>query len=179
MSTSVVKPSHRRQQMWVYVIAGLFLCDFVLCGYLPSQQRLASLQQAQAQQQQHGPHGGGPAARSCPVSSRLRDTEKPRNGSIPTCRSDNALGAFLQRIAAVMTESELTEQVVLPGKEVETEDLGCIPIHMACKGTLTNLFSFFSSLQALDRLVRIEKVALENDTDLTGRLTLQTEAVIF
>ena len=77
---------------------------------------------------------------------------------------DNALGTFLQRIAVVMTENDLTDQVVLPGKERGTDDLGCIPIHVACKGTLTNLFSFFGSLQAMDRLVRIEKVTLENDT---------------
>jgi hypothetical protein len=44
---------------------------------------------------------------------------------------------------------------------------------------LTDLFGFFQKLQSLDRLVRIEKVVMENDSDLSGRIGMQVEAVIF
>jgi Tfp pilus assembly protein PilO len=89
------------------------------------------------------------------------------------------LGTVLQQIAAIMKDCGLGEQVVLPGKESKTDDLNCIPIHLACKGTLADLFRFFARLQSLDRLVRIEKVALDNDTDLTGQISMQVEAVVF
>jgi hypothetical protein len=69
--------------------------------------------------------------------------------------------------------------VVLPGKEVKTDDLNCVPIHLACKGTLADVFRFFTRLQTLDRLVRIEKVALDNDAGLTGQISVQVEAAIF
>jgi Tfp pilus assembly protein PilO len=93
--------------------------------------------------------------------------------------AESSLGTFLQRIAGIMTECHLTDQVVLPGKEWETSNVNGIPIHITCKGTLTDVFDFFSRLEALDRLVRIEKVALVNDNNLMGLVSMQTEAVIF
>jgi Tfp pilus assembly protein PilO len=165
--------------MWVCVIAGLFVCDFIACGYLPSKQRLTSLQQAQTQQERMIQMAMGQGAELPGLRDKLRDTHRAIERFETRVPSDNALGAFLQQMASVMTERELTDQVVLPGKELEMGGLGCIPIHMTCKGTLTNLFRFFDRLQTLDRLVRIEKVTLENDADFTGRLTLQTEAFIF
>jgi hypothetical protein len=50
---------------------------------------------------------------------------------------------------------------------------------VACKGTLADLFGFFTKLQSLDRLVRIERVSMDNDADLTGQVSLRMEAVIF
>lgn len=171
--------SHRKQQMWVYVIAALFVCDFALCGYLPSQQRLTSLRRTRAQQRQTIQMAATQSAELPGLERRLRGMEKAVTGFDLRVPADRALGTFLQQISGLMKECRLTEQVVLPGKEVKTADLNCVPIHMACKGTLTDFFGFFQKLQSLDRLVRIEKVALENDSDLTGRIGLQVEAVIF
>ncbi len=173
--------SHRKQQMWVYVIAGLFVCDFVLCGYLPSHDRLASLGRAQAQQRQTIQMAAAQSAELPGIERRLRGMETAVAGYDLRVPADRALGAFLQQISGVMTDCRLTEQVVLPlpGKEVKTDDLNCVPIHVACRGTLTDIFGFFKKLQTLERLVRIEKVAMENDSDLTGQISLQVEAVIF
>lgn len=179
MNATCIRPSHRRKQIWVCVIAGLFLCDFIVCGYLPSQQRLMSLQQARAQQRQTIDMARGRKAELDGLRNRLRDTNRAIERFETCVPSDNALGAFLQQMAGVMTERELTDQVVLPGKEMEAGGLGCIPIHIACKGTLANLFNFFDRLQTLNRLVRIEKVTLENDADFRGQLSMQTEAFIF
>lgn len=179
MNTIGSRLSHRKRQMWVYVIAGLFVGDFVLCGYLPSHQRLASLQRTRAQQKQTILMAAAQSAELPGLERRLRGMEKVVTGFDLRVPADKALGTFLQQISGIMTDCRLTEQVVLPGKEVKTEDLNCVPLHVACKGTVTDFFGFFRKLQSLDRLVRIEKVALENDSDLTGRIGLQMEAVIF
>ncbi len=179
MSISGSKLSHRRQQMWVYILTGLFVCDFVLCGYLPSQQRLRMLQQAQAEQRQVIEMAAAQSVELGGLERRLRDMEKKIEGFDRRVPVDRTLGTFLQQIAGLMKDCDLVEQVVLPGKERKTEELNCTPIHVACHGTLTSLFRFFTKLQALGRLVRVEKVALENDTDLTGQLGVQIEAVIF
>jgi len=171
--------SHRKQQMWVYVIAGLFVCDFVLCGYIPSRQRLVSLQRARAQQQQTIERAAAQSAELASLERRLRGMEKAVEGYDLHVPADRALGTFLQQIAGIMTDCHLVDQVVLPGTDLKTGDLNCVPIHVACKGTLTGLFDFFTKLQSLDRLVRIEKVAMENDSDLTGQISMQVEAVIF
>ncbi len=179
MGASGSRMSHRKQQMWVYVIAGLFVCDFVLCGYLPSHQRLRTLQRAQAQQHQVIEMAAAQSRELSGLERRVCDMENRIEGFDRRVPADRTLGVFLQQIAGIMKDCNLVEQVVLPGKEWKTEDLNCTPIHVACHGTLTSLFGFFAQLQALDRLVRIEKVALENDADLTGRLDVQIEAVIF
>jgi Tfp pilus assembly protein PilO len=179
MNATGSKLSHRKQQMWVYVITGLFVCDFVLCGYIPSRQRLTSLQRARAQQQQTIQMAAAQSAELSGLERRLRDMEKAVERFDLRVPVDRALGTFLQQIAGIMTDYHLVDQVVLQGKELKTNDLNCVPIRMACKGTLTGVFGFFTRLQSLDRLVRIDKVAIENDTDLTGQISMQVEAVIF
>jgi len=179
MSAIASRPSHRKRQMWVYIIAGLFLVDFVLCGYLPSHQRLASLQRARAQQKGTIAMAAAQSAELPGLERRLRDMEKAIEGFDRRVPADRTLGPFLQQIAAIMADCRLREQLVLPGQAVKTDHLNCIPLHVACKGTLTDLFQFFGRLQSLERLVRIEKVVMQNDADLTGQISLQVEAVIF
>ncbi len=179
MSITGSKPSHRRQQIWVCVIAGLFLCDFVLCGYLPLQQRFTSLQQARAQQRRTIDLAAAQGLELAHLKTRLRDTERVVERFDACIPPERALGGYLKQVADIMAERGLTDQVVLPGKEVQTGDLGCIPIHVTCKGTLAQLFGFFSRLQTLDRLARIENVTIENDAGFTGRLRLQVEMAIF
>jgi Tfp pilus assembly protein PilO len=171
--------SLRKQQMWVYLIAALFVCDFVAYGYLPSRQRLTSLERVWGQQRKTIAMAAAQSAELPGLERRLRDMNEAVAGFDVRVPAGRALGTFLQQIAGIMTDCRLVEQVVLPGKEVKTGDLNCVPIHVACRGTLADIFRFFTQLQSLDRLVRVEKVALENDTDLTGQISVQVEAVIF
>lgn len=171
--------SLRKQQVWLYIIAGLFVCDFVACGYLPSRQRLAALEQAGARQRQTIALAAAQGAELPGLQQRVREMRKAVESFDVRVPADPALGTFLQQVAAIMKDCGLGEQVVLPGKESKTEDLNCIPIHLACKGTLADAFRFFARLQSLDRLVRIEKVAMDNDAALTGQISLQVEAAIF
>jgi Tfp pilus assembly protein PilO len=171
--------SLRKQQIWVYVIAALFVCDFVACGYIPSRQRLLALEHVWTQQRKTIAMAAAQSAELPNLERRLREMRKAVEGFDARVPADRAPGTFLQQITGIMTDCRLAEQVVLPGKEVKTDDLNCVPIHVACKGTLADIFRFFTRLQSLDRLVRVEKVAMDNDTDLTGQISLQVEAVIF
>jgi Tfp pilus assembly protein PilO len=179
MNTSRCKSSHRKQQIWVCVIAGLFLSDFILCGYLPSQQRLASLREARTQQRRTIDMAAAQNVELAGLKNRLRNTEKLIERFDARVPADEALGAFLQQVTTIMSEHRLTDPVILPGKKTETNELGCIPVLMTCKGTLTDLFDFLNRLQRLDRLVRIEKVTMENDVRFTGQLALRIQGGIF
>jgi len=179
MNTTRFRWSHHKQQIWVCVIAGLFLCDFVLCGYLPSQQRLASLREVRTQQRRTIDMAVAQNVELTGLKTRLRNTERLIERFDACVPADEALGAFLQQITTIMGEHRLTDPVILPGKKTETGDLGCIPILMTCRGTLTPLFEFFNRLQTLDRLVRIEKVTMENDASFTGQLAVRIQGVIF
>ncbi|OHB66396.1 MAG: hypothetical protein A2Y76_02375 [Planctomycetes bacterium RBG_13_60_9] len=179
MSATDSRLSRRKRQIWLYIIAALFICDFVVCGYMPSQQRLSSLRDSRVQQQRTIQMAAAQGAELPGLHRRLRNMEKAVERFELRVPADEALGTFLQQIAGIMTGCHLTDQVVLQGKAVAVDNLNCIPIHVTCKGTLTDIFNFFTRLQTLDRLVRIEKVSLENDAGLTGQVSLQIEAVVF
>jgi len=107
---------------------------------------------------------------------KLQEAVGNYEANIPTRRS---LGEFLHRIAALMNEHHLTEQLIQPGEEIEAKGLNCIPLNMQCKGRLKQIYEFFSSLQVLDRSIRIEDVKLVNDKDFSGEVRMQTKAFIY
>ncbi len=179
MNTTGSKLSCSKQQIWVCVVAGLFVGDFVLCGYVPAQNRLKSLQQARAQQQRIIATAAAREAELPALKRRLQNTEDIVARYDLRVPPEGTFGTFLQRMARIMTEHHLTNQEVIPGKEWDADGLTCIPVQVTCTGTLADTFSFFTDLQALSRLVRIEKVALINDTGLTGRINMRMEGVIF
>ena len=179
MNGSGSRLSHRRRQVWVGVVAVLFVGDFVLCGYIPSRQRLKSLEDAKTEQRRTIDMADAQGEELPALKKKLANMQRIVESFDTSVPAESALGTFLEQIAGIMTECRLTDQVVLPGKEWETSNVNGVPIRITCKGTLTDLFNFFRRLEALDRLVRIEKTALVNDNNLTGLISMQTEAVIF
>jgi Tfp pilus assembly protein PilO len=179
MNRTGPKLSLSKQQIWVCVVAGLFVSDFIWCGYLPAQERLKSLKQAWAQQQRIVMMGATQGAELPALTQRLQDTEDIVALYDVRVPPEGTLGTFLQRMAGIMTGRRLTNQEVVPGKAWETDGLTCIPVQVTCAGTLADVFNFFNDLQALNRLVRIERVALGNDSGMTGRIHMRMEGVIF
>lgn len=179
MNKTRSSPLPQRQQMWVYVVGVLFLADFVFYGYLPSHRRLQSLEQAKAQQERLIQTTESQERALPALEQGLRTLEKTVLRYDDNVPAERALGLFLGQIADIMTAHSLTDQVVEPGREARADELSCIPVRMDCKGSLNGIFGFFNDLQSLGRLIRIERVTLKNDADYTGRVTMQTEAMIF
>jgi Tfp pilus assembly protein PilO len=179
MNAACVRPSHRKQQLWVCVIAGLFLGDFILCGYMPSRERLTSLREARAQQQRTIEMAAAQNVELAGLKTRLHSTEKLVERFDAYMPPDEALGEFLRQITTIMESNRLSDPVVIPGKKAEVGELGCIPVLMTCKGALTDLFELFNRLQTMGRLVRIEKVTMENDAGFGGQLAIRIQAAIF
>ena len=169
----------RKQQRWIYIVGVLFIGDFVFYGYMPSQQRLRSLKEAQTRQERMIETAAAQGKELPALKLRLRNVEKLVEHYEAYVPEDGSLSTFLQEIARIMTEHHLADQVFEPGKEVQSEGVNCIPVRMNCKGSLNEIFGFFRDFQAIDRLVRIEKAVLKNDSGLSGQVAMQTEAVIF
>jgi Tfp pilus assembly protein PilO len=168
-----------RKQIVICLAAAAMVGGFVLFRYLPLRGKMravesrlfetqAAVDKAQAQSEQL------PALREKLLILQRAVGNYQRQ--VPCHRE---LGGFLQGIAELMNRQNLTGQVIQPGREVNLEQLICIPISMKCEGRLAQIFEFFKSLQALDRVVRIEQVKLINDSDFNGRVSMQTEAVIY
>jgi len=152
---------------------------FVLFRYLPLRARVDSVKQRKtaeliALNKSRSENTQLPELQA--LVSELRESIGDYETRIPR-QSD--IGVFLRKIAELMKEHNLREQVVEPGAQIESEKLTCIPVSMRCNGELTELFAFFRKLQGLDRLVRIEQVKLTNDADFGGEVRMETKAVIY
>lgn len=179
MSNMAPRRSSRRQQAWLYAVAVLFCADFVFYGYMPSYKRLQSLREAEMQQTRLIETAAAQSKELPALKVRLTSTEQIVEHYESYVPAEVSSGLFLQEIARIMTEHHLADQVVVPGKEAESDGVGCIPVRVNCTGSLKDIFGFFRDFQAMDRLVRVEKVILQNDRDFTGRVTMDTDAVIF
>jgi Tfp pilus assembly protein PilO len=168
-----------KQQISVYIVAGMLITDFIFFGYLPSHQRIKSLSRASAQQAQIISNAAAQQTALPEMRKKLQqylDMTENFEAVIPAQRK---LGEFLQQIDNIIRENELTNQIVAPEAEIKAEDVSCIPIAIECKGSLLHIFKFFQSLQQLDRLVRVEHVKLENDKSFNGIVKMNTRIVIF
>jgi Tfp pilus assembly protein PilO len=84
-----------------------------------------------------------------------------------------------QQVAEVMNAYNLQEQVVQPGDELKSGQLCSIPLTIECKGSLVQLFTFIQELENLHRLIRFEKIQIENDKEFTGFVKMNAEASIY
>jgi Tfp pilus assembly protein PilO len=179
MNTIWSKMSCRKRQMWVYLVGALFIIDFVFYGYLPSQRRLRSLHSATTRQV-HLIRTAAAQSRELPkLKLRLKNVEEVVDNYEAHVPAERALGKFLQEIARIMDQHNLADQVVVPQSEIACAGANCIPVHMNCRGSLKEVFGFFTDFQAMGRTVRIEKVTLKNDSEYSGQVSMHTEAVIF
>ena len=169
----------KKQQLTICVVAVMLIADFLWFGCLPLWKTMRAIKQTKAALRvviTKGTIG----SRQLPVLKeqlqKLQGTVSNYEVNVPTQRD---LGGFLQQIAILMTDHNLSEQVVAPSKEIEADGLSCIPIKMKCKGRLAQVFQFYKRLQRLDRLVRVEQVKLVNDSDFSGEVSMETQAVIY
>lgn len=84
-----------------------------------------------------------------------------------------------QKITSIMDEYQLCDRLVRPSKEIVGEKICCIPIEIECRGGMEQVFSFFRALEKLERQVKIEKVSLENDSQMSGNIKVKAKANVY
>jgi Tfp pilus assembly protein PilO len=84
-----------------------------------------------------------------------------------------------EEIADVMNACRLTDQLVQPGTELKSNAVCCIPLTIECTGTVEQIFTFFQSLEKMDRLIRIDEARLENSADLGGVVKMTAKANVY
>jgi len=169
----------KKQQLAIFIIAGVMIADFVLFGYLPLHTRLEDLGQAINTQKLAITRAADESVRMPPLKEQLQKMQNAVAGYQAGVPEQRDLGLFLQQIAALMNEQNLRDQQVQPADEIVVGTLGCIPVNIQGRGRLPQLFEFYKSLQKLDRLVRIERIELSNDNNFSGELSMQTRIVIY
>ncbi len=106
----------------------------------------------------------------------LKDFTSDYDARIPDSRR---FAVLWQEVADIMNHYGLTDQLVQPGQEVEGPNITCIPINIQCKGSMEGIFNFLQSIDKLDRLMQVEELGLENDSDFTGDLKMNAQAYVY
>ncbi|MHC4149074.1 MAG: type IV pilus inner membrane component PilO [Planctomycetota bacterium] len=169
----------KKQQIAIFILAGMLVADFAMFGYLPLQNRMKAVKERQRVQTLAIAQASAASQQLPTAKEQLEQLQAAVVSYEQQVPAQRDLGAFLHRIADLMNEHNLGGQLVQPAEEISAGHLQCIPVSMQCTGRLTQIFKFFKSLQNLDRLVRIERVALTNEHDFSGEVSMQTRAVIY
>jgi Tfp pilus assembly protein PilO len=108
--------------------------------------------------------------------SQLEIQLLPFEQKVPQGRN---LATLWRQVADVMNKCGLTDQLVQPGVEVKSQELCSIPLTIECNGTMEQIFSFFESLEEINRLIRIEQVTLDRGGDLNSGIKLKAQASVY
>ena len=168
-----------RQQIVICVVAVAMVSGFVLFRYVPLQKRRKALEQKQTAQRLVIVKASAQSQQLPRLSEQLLELQRATENYEQQVPTQRELGVFLHRIANLMNKHNLEEQLIQPGKEMQTDELSCIPVNMQCKGKLAQVYEFYRRLQGLDRLVRIEQVKLVNESNFSGEVKIQTKAGLY
>jgi Tfp pilus assembly protein PilO len=163
----------------ICIIAVVMVGAFVLDRYLPLRRRTKAIEQTIAAQTLAIAKGAADSKRMSLLKEQLMELQSELGDYEANIPEQRDLGVFLGRIADLMNEHNLKEQIIEPREEIEGEQLNCIPVSIQCKGKLAQIYKFYRQLQGLDRLIRIEQVKLCNDRDYNGQVSMETKVAIY
>jgi len=169
----------KNRQVVIFCLIGVMMAGFICFRYLPLRKKMKAIEGSRQKNQILISRASIESQQFLELQEelgKLKEKVEHYDIMIPVNRD---LGGFLQKITSLMDEHRLTEQNVQPGKEINLDDLTCIPVSMKCKGRVDQIFEFYRSLQKMDRAIRIERVELINDQDLNGDVTMNTHASVY
>ena len=162
----------------ILIVGAMLVADFIWFGYLPSQDRLKTLRQVRSLQALRIDQASHKRLQLPRLRERLSRGEAEIAQSEARLPRQKGMGQFLEDMSGLMAKHGLAEQVMIPLDEARVGSVSCLPITFRCQGRLAQIFAFYQDLAALGRLVRVQKVSLDND-DLQGTVRMEAQVVIF
>ncbi len=162
----------------ILIVAAMLVADFIWFGYLPSQDRLKTLRQARVLQAVGIDQAGEERLQLPGLRERLCQREAEIAQYEARLPRQKGMGQFLEDMSGLMTRHGLAEQVMIPQDGAQVGAVSCLPITFSCQGRLAQIFAFYRDLTDLERLVRVNRVSLDND-DFQGMVSMEAEIVIF
>jgi len=168
-----------RKQIVIIITTVLLAGGFVLFSYMPIQKKIQYVKQLKNEQILTIARGRADGSQMSLVEEQLLSLQTELENYQTSIPAQRELGSFVQQIADLMKQSNLKEQQITPGQEIQKDELSCIPVRIQCKGRLSEVFNFSRQLQSLGRHIRIETAKFENDEQYNGIVNLDTEIVIY
>ncbi len=168
-----------KKQIVIILTAVLVAGGFVLFSYMPLQKKNQSVKQLKNEQMLAIARGRADGSQMSIVQEQLLSLQTELENYQTSIPAQRELGPFVQQIAELMNQTNLKEQQITPGQEIQKDELSCIPVRIQCKGRLSEVFNFSRQLQNLGRHIRIETAKFENDDRYSGIVNMDTEIVIY
>lgn len=174
-----IKWLQQRQQVLICALAAVLVLGFVFVRYLPLKKNLKAVRSEIAEAQTSVDNFWIQQKQLPVLKEQLLSMQQKAQDYENLVPEQRNLGDFLQQMANLKNKHNLSEQLIQPGSEIKASALNCIPLDMKCKGTLVQMFEFYKSLQSLDRQIRIESLMLDNESDFSGQLSMETKMMIY
>jgi Tfp pilus assembly protein PilO len=159
-----------RDHVIVAGIVAVMVAVFSLVVYLPQSRRLSDLRTARASLTESIETD---TARATCVPDMIRDVEakkrqfKDFDQRLP---KQKELAEFLREISSTAVANRLENQVVEPGSPTRGKLYNRLPIIMRFDSNFAGLVGFLQQIEKMERLTRIEKIAIKPlDNDGTGQ----------
>ena len=168
-----------KQQLIIMGMSVVILFGFGVFQYIPVIRQKHAIQVRMAQQDQLSEAICSQSVLLPELKQRKKELHEeliPFSKKVPQGRH---FAQLWQQIADVMNECKLTDQLVQPGAELKSDQLCSIPLAFECRGSLEQVFAFFQALENMERLIRIEEVKLENDSDFNAAVKLNAKASVY
>ena len=169
-----------RQQIIILGLAGAVVLGFAAFGYYPLLRQAGRIAMIIRERQDYNTKTDDVVAQLLALQSqvqRTRSVEQEYDRRIG--RDSQTVAELWGRIADLMKQHGLHDQVIQPGPESEHGSLTSGTIHLECRGTAEQIFGFFSRVDELPWLVRIQTLDLDNSSEYTGALKLIAEARVY
>ena len=174
-----MKLIRERQQLLIFCLASLLAVSFLMLRYFPLRKRIEAAERNKAVREAIISKSEAQNRRLGQLEEQLRLLAKSVEKYDENIPSDKGFGEFLQQMTEMMNRHNLKGQLIQPRKQIESDNLNCIPVKIQCAGRLNQIFEFFKSLEGFERLIRIERINLSNDKNFEGQLKMETEAFIY
>ena len=170
---------HCGRTQWVIGIVGAVLVLlFYFAGYWPQCAQLKSLQ-AQIRDKQDELAVNRGQANNLPRVAQEVEQLRARLANMKRLPPQPQLDEFIRDVHSLSQQSQLKKFDYRPGPARRT-DLYCEqPISFTFQGDFLGVFSFIRQAEDMDRLTRIQSVALHGDADSPGQVTVELSMNIY
>jgi len=168
-----------KQQIVLAAVALLLMAGFGAFRFAPLLRQRQAMDMAMDQNSQTLEQIRTQSAR-LPELTRLLEQRRVQAAAFETrIPAGKSFAELWRQFADLMNQCHLADQMVQPGSPVESDEIGAIPLTIACSGSMQDLYAFFRAVEQWDRLIRFERVELTNDAASSGNVKLNAKAELY
>ncbi|MBN1816622.1 MAG: type 4a pilus biogenesis protein PilO [Sedimentisphaerales bacterium] len=169
-----------RQQLVIGLLALAVIAGFGMVGYYPLIHKTHRINRVVEERREYMDKTDTLVVQLAGLQARLEQLEAVEwlyNQRISADSQD--VSELWGQIADEMKTHGLQDQLIQPREQTVIDGLQCNTINLEGAGSLSQIFAFLQSLDRMERLIRFQKLELQNEEDFSGRLKLVADAKVY